>query len=54
MWLSPAIPGCHSQGQTMEEAIDNIRDAIRGCLEALDGVLISPVVKELTFVEVSV
>ena len=30
----PAIPGCHSQGQTMEEAIENIRDAIRGCIEA--------------------
>ena len=28
-----AIPGCHSQGQTMEEAIENIRDAIRGCIE---------------------
>jgi len=32
----PAIPGCHSQGQTIEEAIENIKDAIRGCLEALD------------------
>jgi predicted RNase H-like HicB family nuclease len=32
----PAIPGCHSQGDTIEEAIDNIKDAIRGCLEALN------------------
>jgi len=31
----PAIPGCHSQGNTIEEAVENIRDAIRGCLEAL-------------------
>jgi predicted RNase H-like HicB family nuclease len=50
----PAIPGCHSQGQTMEEAIENIRDAIRGCIEALDETLLPPVAKELTFVEVSV
>lgn len=30
----PAIPGCVSQGRTEAEAIDNIREAIRGCLEA--------------------
>jgi predicted RNase H-like HicB family nuclease len=36
MSLSPAIPGCHSQGDTIEEAIENMKDAIRGCLEALD------------------
>ena len=29
----PAIPGCVSQGQTEEEAIANIREAIVGCLE---------------------
>ena len=28
----PAIPGCVSQGQTEEEALENIRDAITGCL----------------------
>ena len=32
----PAIPGCHSQGDTIEDAIDNIKDAIIGCIEALD------------------
>ena len=32
----PAIPGCHSQGNTMEEAEENIKDAIKGCLSALD------------------
>ncbi len=26
------LPGCASQGKTMEEAIDNIRDAIAGYL----------------------
>ena len=32
----PALPGCHSQGETEDEAIDNIKDAIIGCLEALN------------------
>lgn len=30
----PAIPGCVSQGETEEEALSNIREAIAGCLEA--------------------
>lgn len=30
----PAIPGCVSQGRTETEALDNIREAIVGCLEA--------------------
>jgi len=29
----PAIPGCVSQGQTREEALTNIEDAIRVCLQ---------------------
>ena len=29
----PAIPGCVSQGKTEREALKNIEDAIRGCLE---------------------
>jgi predicted RNase H-like HicB family nuclease len=32
----PALPGCHSQGDTEQEAIENIRDAIIGCLEVLN------------------
>jgi predicted RNase H-like HicB family nuclease len=29
----PAIPGCVSQGQTKEEALENIKEAIALCLE---------------------
>ena len=32
----PALPGCHSQGDTEEEAIENIKDAIIECFEALN------------------
>lgn len=30
----PALPGCHSQGDTREEAIENIKDAIALHIEA--------------------
>lgn len=32
----PAIPGCISQGKTIKEAKENIRDAILGCVEVLN------------------
>jgi predicted RNase H-like HicB family nuclease len=32
----PALPGCHSQGETIEEALENIKDAIRGCMEVIN------------------
>jgi len=28
----PAIPGCASQGETMDELLANIHEAIEGCL----------------------
>ncbi len=28
----PAIPGCATQGDTMEELVRNIHEAIEGCL----------------------
>lgn len=31
----PAISGCVSEGETVEEALANIKDAIEGCLESL-------------------
>ena len=31
----PALPGCHSQGDNVDEALKNIKEAIIGCLESL-------------------
>jgi len=31
----PSLPGCISQGETRELALENIQDAIRGYLESL-------------------
>jgi len=28
----PAIPGCATQGETMEELIKNVHEAVEGCL----------------------
>ena len=35
VWVAecPSIPGCVSQGQTKEDAVVNMRQAIRACLE---------------------
>jgi predicted RNase H-like HicB family nuclease len=37
-WLvveCPSIPGCISQGNNQQEALDNIKEAIEGCLEVM-------------------
>jgi predicted RNase H-like HicB family nuclease len=31
----PALPGCYSQGETVEELLENIREAMSGVLEVL-------------------
>jgi len=38
-WVAevPSLPGCISQGKTKEEALQNIRDAITGYIEALNA-----------------
>ena len=37
-WVAecPSLPGCISQGQTREEAILNIREAIQGYISSLE------------------
>ena len=43
-WVAecPSLPGCVSQGQSREEAIANIREAIEGYVAALtdDGIAV--------------
>ena len=55
VWIveCPSIPGCVSQGQTREEALANIKEAIALCLEvrAEHGM---PLTVETQQVEVSV
>ena len=31
----PALPGCYSQGETVPELLENVREAIAGVLEVL-------------------
>lgn len=31
----PSLPGCVSEGETRDEALSNVQDAIRGYLESL-------------------
>lgn len=40
----PSLPGCISEGDTVEEALENVRDAIRGYIELLeeDGLPVPP------------
>jgi predicted RNase H-like HicB family nuclease len=33
----PSLPGCYSQGETVEEAMTNIQEAIQGYIEALEA-----------------
>jgi predicted RNase H-like HicB family nuclease len=43
----PGLPGCWSQGETEAEALENIRDAIREYLAAVDESLKSEEVREV-------
>ena len=43
----PGLPGCWSQGKTEQEALENIRDAIREYLEAIQESLQDADVREI-------
>ncbi len=43
----PGLPGCWSQGETEEEALENIQDAIREYLAAVEESLKSEEVREV-------
>ena len=43
----PGLPGCHSQGSTEQEALENIRDALRGYLDVVDELAREHVVREV-------
>jgi predicted RNase H-like HicB family nuclease len=43
----PGLPGCWSQGATEEEALENIRDAIREYLAAVDELVRDADVREV-------
>jgi predicted RNase H-like HicB family nuclease len=50
----PALPGCISQGQTREQAIENIKEAIALYLESLEAhnePVPPPITEELVEVE---
>ncbi len=44
---TPALPGCHSQGETLKEALENIKDAIFTYLEMEKEELKGAMVREV-------
>ena len=43
----PGLPGCWSQGTTEQEAVENIRDAIREYLSAVEEQLRGEEIREI-------
>jgi predicted RNase H-like HicB family nuclease len=43
----PSLPGCHSQGATEQEALENIADAIREYLAAIQDRIRAANVREV-------
>lgn len=43
----PGLPGCHSQGSTEEEALENIRGALQDYLDVVDELAREHVFREV-------
>lgn len=43
----PGLPGCHSQGTDEQEALENIRDALREYLSVVDELSREQMVREV-------
>jgi predicted RNase H-like HicB family nuclease len=43
----PGLPGCWSQGATQEEALENIREAIKEYLATVDELLEDATIREV-------
>jgi predicted RNase H-like HicB family nuclease len=43
----PGLPGCHSQGETEQDALNNICDALREYLEVVDELSRMHIVREV-------
>jgi predicted RNase H-like HicB family nuclease len=39
----PALPGCHSQGASIDQLLERMREAIQMCLEDTDEAEVQPV-----------
>ena len=50
----PSLPGCISEGDTEEEALKNIRDAIELYLEPIDDDILSTSTSKTVVKEISV
>ena len=50
----PSLPGCISEGDTEEEAIENIKEAIELYLESTDNDILSTTTQEFLIKEITV
>jgi len=47
------VPGCFTQGESVEEVLQNVREALRGCLDSL-AAMGKPVIEDVEVRQVAV